>query len=124
MLGVGFDAHVVHHVSPHLKRACGRGAYVFQTLRELPRYRFEPIRVSIDGHERRAGSVVLTKGRLYAGQYRLAPEAQPNEPGFSVVLFERASPAAAMAYGAALPPQPAAEFYRSPPLAGVSGGKF
>ena len=103
MLGVGFDAHVVHHISPRLKRACGRGAYVLQTLRELPRYRFDPIRINIDGQERRAGSVVLTKGRLYAGKYRLAPEAQPLEPGFSVVVFERAGPAAAMAYGAALP---------------------
>ncbi len=25
MVGVGFDAHVVHHLSPRLKRACGRG---------------------------------------------------------------------------------------------------
>ncbi len=103
MLGVGFDAHVVHHTSPRLKRACGRGAYVFQTVRELPRYQFDPIRVCIDGQERRATSVILTKGHLYAGQYRLVPEAHPNDPGFSVVLFERAGPAAAMVYGAALP---------------------
>ncbi len=103
MLGVGFDAQVVHHLSPRLKRVCGRGAYVLQTLRELPRYRFDPIRVRIEEKEYQASSVVLTKGRLYAGKYRLAPEALPSEPGFSVVLFKRAGAGAAMVYGAALP---------------------
>ncbi len=103
MLGVGFDAHVVHRLSPRLKRACGRIAYVLQTLRELPRYGFAPIRLRIDGEERQASSVIVTKGRLYAGQYRLAPEARPGERGFSVVLFDRGGPGAAMFYGAALP---------------------
>src|ERR1700761_1338865 len=51
MLGVGFDAHVVHHLSLTLKRVCGRGAYVLQTLREVPRYRFRQIRMRIDGLE-------------------------------------------------------------------------
>ena len=103
MLGVGFDAHVVHHLSPRLKRACGRGAYVLQTLRELPRYDFGPIHVWIDGEERQASSIILTKGRLYGGQYELAPEARPSEPGLSVVLFERSGARAAMKFGAALP---------------------
>jgi YegS/Rv2252/BmrU family lipid kinase len=103
MLGVGFDAHVVHHLSPRLKRVCGRGAYVMQTMRELPRYPFAPIRLLVDGAELQAGSVILTKGCLYGGRYRLAPEARPDEPGFSVVLFDRSGPCAAMLYGAALP---------------------
>lgn len=103
MLGVGFDAQVVHHLSPRLKRVCGRAAYVLQTLRELPRYRFDPIRVKVDEKEYQASSVVLTKGCLYAGQYRLALDAHPSEPGFSVVLFQRAGAGAAMVYGAALP---------------------
>ncbi len=72
-------------------------------MRELPRYRFDPIRVRIDGKDYQAGSIILTKGCLYAGQYRLAPEAQPDERGFSAVLFERAGAGAALAYGAALP---------------------
>ena len=37
MLGVGFDAQVVHHLPVVLKRAFGRGAYAVQTLRELAR---------------------------------------------------------------------------------------
>ncbi len=103
MLGIGFDAHVVHHVSRMAKRALGKGAYVAQTLRELPRYRFEPIRLLIDGEEAVAGSVIVAKGSLYGGPYLLAPEARPDAPGFSVMLFEHAGIGAALIAGAALP---------------------
>lgn len=103
MLGVGLDAQVVQRLSRPLKRAIGRGAYVWQTLTELRRYDYAPIRLRIDGKEAEAASVIVTKGRLYAGPYLLAPEARPDEPGFSVALFQKGGPWAAMLYGAALP---------------------
>ena len=103
MLGVGFDAHVVHRLPLSLKRALGRGAYVLQTLRELARYGFQPIRLRLDGVETQAGSAIVTKGRLYAGRYLLAPEARPERPGFTVVLFDHAGAASAALYGLALP---------------------
>jgi YegS/Rv2252/BmrU family lipid kinase len=103
MLGVGLDAQVVHRLPWQLKRAMGRSAYVVQTLRELLRYDYAPIRLRIDGQETEAASVIVTKGRLYAGQYLLAPAARPGEPGFSVALFDRRGPWAALMYGAALP---------------------
>jgi diacylglycerol kinase (ATP) len=103
MLGVGFDAHVVHNLSAPVKRVIGRGAYVLQTVRELARYRFAPIHLRVDGEDMQAASAIISKGRLYAGQYLLAPDAMPALGGFSVVLFERAGPIAALLYGAALP---------------------
>ncbi len=103
MLGIGFDAHVVHHISRIAKRALGKGAYVAQTLRELPRYGFEPIQLLIDGEEAEAGSVIVAKGSLYGGPYLLAPDARPDEPGFSVILFEQAGIGPALVAGAALP---------------------
>ncbi len=103
MLGIGFDAHVVHHVSRRVKRAFGRGAYVLQTLRELPRYGFETMRLRVDGVPHEAGSVIISKGCLYGGPYMLAPDASSASPGFSVVLFERAGIGAALLAGAALP---------------------
>ena len=87
MLGVGFDAAVVHHMPLRLKRWAGRGAYVAQSLREMARYGFPPVTVRLDGVERRAASVVVSKGRLYAGRYLLAPAARPAERGFQVALF-------------------------------------
>jgi len=103
MLGVGFDAHVVHHLSAPVKRLVGRGAYVIQTVRELVRYRFAPIHLRIDDRDMHAASAIISKGRLYAGPYLLAPDAVPSLAGFSVVLFERVGPCAALLYGAALP---------------------
>ncbi len=103
MLGVGLDAQVVHRLPGALKRVLGRGAYVLQTLREMARYDYAPIRLRIDGREAVAGSVIVSKGTLYAGQYMLAPDARPGEPGFTVALFERSGPWSALMYGAALP---------------------
>ncbi len=103
MLGIGFDAQVVHRLSLPLKRLLGRGAYVVQSLRETARYKFPPIRLRIDAMETEVASAVITKGRLYGGKFLLAPEAQPAEPGFSVILFGSGGPGAALMYGAALP---------------------
>jgi diacylglycerol kinase (ATP) len=103
MLGVGFDAHVVRHMSIALKRTFGRGAYVLQTLRELAVYPFPPIHLRLDGEETQAASVIVSKGRLYGGRFLLAPAACATEPGFSVVLFDHAGMGAALMYGAALP---------------------
>jgi diacylglycerol kinase (ATP) len=103
MLGVGFDAQVVHRLPVELKRAFGRCAYALQTLRELALYRFAPIHLRLDGEETQASSVIVSKGRLYGGRFLLAPTACATQPGFSVVLFDHAGMAAALLYGAALP---------------------
>ncbi len=103
MVGAGFDAAVVHNLPIPLKRMVGRGAYVLQSLREAGRYRFAPIRLTLDGAPAEAGSVIVTKGRLYGGPFLLAPDASPAQAGFTVALFERSGPLAALAYGAALP---------------------
>ncbi len=102
MIGAGFDAEVVHHLPLGLKRVLGPSAYVLQGLRETVRYRFPRITITIDGQTTEAGSVIVTKGRFYAGHYVLAPGADPLAPGFTVAMFDRAGPFAAMAYGAAL----------------------
>ena len=103
MLGVGFDAHVVHRLSLPLKRLLGRGAYVVQSLNEMLRYEYTPIRLRLDGQETQATSVIVSKGRLYGGRYLLAADARPGERGFSVSLFEHGGPASTLFYGAALP---------------------
>jgi diacylglycerol kinase family enzyme len=103
MVGVGLDAQVVHGLNMPLKRLMGKGAYVAQTMREMIRYKFPRLRLRLDGVEMEAASVIVSKGKLYAGRFTLAPDADPGAPGFSVALFERYGPAAAMMYGAALP---------------------
>lgn len=103
MLGVGLDAQVVHHLNLHMKRMIGRMAYVAQTLREMPRYRYPAIPVLLDGRAMETASIIVSKGELYAGPYRLALGARPDRPGFTVAMFNNRGPAAALMYGAALP---------------------
>jgi diacylglycerol kinase family enzyme len=103
MVGLGFDGAVVHGLQPLLKRAIGRGAYVWQSLWESVAYGFPKVRLTVDGKDYEAASVVVTKGRLYGGPYLLAPNAASTRPGFQVALFETPGTFAALLAGAALP---------------------
>jgi diacylglycerol kinase (ATP) len=103
MLGVGFDAHVVRRVSFPMKKLLGKGAYVLRSMAELPRYAYPPIRLRLDEIETQAASVIVSKGRFYGGRFRLAADAVPEAPGFTVVLFDRGGPVSAAMYGMALP---------------------
>ena len=122
MLGVGLDAQVVHRLPKRLKRLLGRGAYVLQTMRELLRYDYEPIRLRIDGRPAEAASVIVSKGTLYAGQYLLAPGARPGEPGFTVALFEGRGPWVRADVRRCTAVQPAAQRARAAPGARVARG--
>lgn len=103
MLGVGFDAAVVAGIDLALKRRIGRAAYVWQALRQLPGYGFPCCRVVMEGREHSASSVVVCKGRLYAGRHLLAPAARPGAPGFQVAVLQPAGPGSILLGGLALP---------------------
>lgn len=104
MLGAGFEAAVVHHLPPGLKRRIGKGAYVWQTLREITRHQFRDLHFSADGGVwETAHSLIITKGRLYAGRHLIAPGASPLQPGFTLVIQRGPARLGALLAGAALP---------------------
>lgn len=90
MAGVGFDAHVVSHVSPGLKRAVGKLAYVIETLRQLLRYRPFLYDAVVDGKPYRAASVIVANGHFYGGRFVCAPSARLESTDFQACLFGRA----------------------------------
>ena len=122
MVGVGFDAQVVHHLPIVLKRMFGRGAYVIQTLRELAGYRFPTIHLRLDGEKTQAASVIVSKGRLYGGRFVLAPSACAAEPGFSVVLFNHSGSCCRAAVRRCIAAQPAEPRARRAARPGAAGG--
>lgn len=102
MAGAGFDALVVAGVDGRLKRLCGKCAYVFESLLRMASWRAAPYVVTIDGKRHEAASVIIAKGRFYAGRYVVAPAAHLPAPSFQVVLFQKGGRLAVMRYGLAL----------------------
>ncbi|MCH4143506.1 diacylglycerol/lipid kinase family protein [Acetobacter peroxydans] len=89
MAGIGLDSNIVLKVSKHFKYYCGKMAYVFQTLSSLLFYDYRTIKLDIDGQIHEAVSVVISKGRLYAGRYALCAQSMQEEKKFSVVLIKK-----------------------------------
>lgn len=102
MAGAGFDAHVVAGVSGRLKRWMGKGAYVWETLRQFRLYPFPFFELTIDGEETTACSVIAANARHYGGRFMIAREAELDAPTLEVCLFDRGGPLHAMIYAVAL----------------------
>jgi diacylglycerol kinase (ATP) len=95
MAGAGFDAEIVRCVGRRRKRRFGRLAFLPAILRALG-YRPAEILARADGVDYRAASVILARGRHYAGGFVLAPAARLGEPLLHLVLFREAGPRAVL----------------------------
>lgn len=102
MAGVGFDAHVVAGVDGRLKRWLGKGAYIWETLRQFRSYPFPRFRLVIDGEETAAYSVIAANARHYGGRFVIAEAASLETPSLEVCLFDRGGRWQAMRFAAAL----------------------
>ncbi|MEO3432719.1 diacylglycerol kinase family protein [Inquilinus sp. CAU 1745] len=102
MAGVGFDAHVVAGLDSGLKRRIGKGAYVWETARQLAAGPAARYRVTVDGRPFEAASAVIANSHYYGGRFVLAPDATPLRSGFEICLFERGGRPATVGYMAAM----------------------
>ncbi|WP_369025646.1 diacylglycerol kinase family protein [Qipengyuania sp. RANM35] len=79
-LSIGPDSHAVARVSGPLKKRIGRYAYVvamMQQMREWPRSAMQIRGTAVDGErfECAAEAVIVSSAALYAGPFRLSPQA-------------------------------------------------
>ena len=79
-LSIGPDSHAVARVSGKLKKRIGRYAYVvamMQQMREWPRAPMQVRGTTTEGEtfEDEAEAVIVSNAALYAGPFRLSPEA-------------------------------------------------
>ena len=72
-------------------------------MREIVRHDAALLRVVADGQEFHAHSVVVTKGRLYAGRFIIAPNANARGDDFYVVALPQPRRSDAIRHAAALP---------------------
>jgi YegS/Rv2252/BmrU family lipid kinase len=87
MAGVGFDAHIVYHLSAGLKTRLGKGAYWISGFAQAAR-RFPEFEIEVDGGTRAVCSFALvSRVRNYGGDFEIATSASLLQDHFEVVLF-------------------------------------
>ena len=88
MTGIGYDAWVVAGIDPALKKKVGKLAYVISMLQQLRQFGTRRYRIEIDGQAHEARSIVITKGRHYAGSYTLTRQADIGKPSLQAILVQ------------------------------------
>lgn len=80
MAGIGFDADAVYRVNKKMKKYSGKAAYISSGLRNLLKWKPEPVTVLVDGRQYSASSLIVCNGAKYGGEIKAAPEAGLHEP--------------------------------------------
>jgi diacylglycerol kinase (ATP) len=99
----GFDADIVAAILPGLKRRFGRLAFAWAIAGGVVRYRAHDLVVRCGGTKHAAATVIAANGRLYAGSWVIAPQADLAEPMLDLLLFRRSGRLAVLRYLLALP---------------------
>lgn len=105
-LSVGPDSVTVANLSEPLKKRIGRYAYVVAAMRQLvkwPRAAIPIVGELADGtpFKTEAEAVILSRGALYAGPFRLSPAAGLESETVELVTLRRAGRARFLGFGSA-----------------------
>ena len=87
MVSAGLDATVLAALDVKLKWRFGEAAIAWQGLREWWRYSYPNIEVIADGERLAATFAAVANIPFYAGSFRLAPGARPDDRRLELVLF-------------------------------------
>ncbi|RDC60742.1 hypothetical protein HME9302_01958 [Alteripontixanthobacter maritimus] len=95
-LSMGPDSHAVAGVSAKLKGSIGRYAYLVALARQMARWPRHATRVSgelADGtpFETEAEAVIVSRGSLYAGSFRLSAKAHLATETFELITLARST---------------------------------
>ena len=88
LAGTGLDARIVAGVSSTLKKFIGKWAYILEAAWQWLRKRLPDYDLEIDKAPYKAGSVIITNGRLYAGRFEVAPDADLGTYGLKFLLLK------------------------------------
>lgn len=102
-LSIGPDSHAVASISGELKKRIGRLAYAVAMMRLLRRWPVGTMTVrgeTTEGErfEVEAGAVIASHGALYAGPFRLSPKAALATDGVELIVLNRSSRLATVAF--------------------------
>ncbi|HKI01819.1 MAG TPA: diacylglycerol kinase family protein [Thermoanaerobaculia bacterium] len=98
MVSAGLDATLLAALDVRLKWRFGKAAIAWQGLAEWWRYPYPPLRIVADGERLEASFAAVSNTPYYAGAFRLAPDARPDDGWFELVLFRGTGRAATLAF--------------------------
>jgi diacylglycerol kinase (ATP) len=86
---VGMSGAVAARANGMSKALGGRATFYYALVREFVRWRNTEVTVALDDAERRAAmhDVIVANGRWHGGGMKLAPEAEPDDGLFDVILI-------------------------------------
>lgn len=87
MISAGLDSSVLAALDTRLKWRFGKGAILWQGLREWWRYPYPRFQILADGEPFEASFVAVSNIPYYGGAYALAPGARPHDGRLDLVLF-------------------------------------
>ena len=90
VVGVGFDAEAVRHFEEGHMRALGQVGFVLPVLQALGRQSGEVLRVTVNDRTLKVHWVIVTRGKHYAANLLLTPDADPFGNGFHIICFKGA----------------------------------
>ena len=90
MCSAGFDARAVHSVRQDVKEVVGAPAYALSAMAALSTFIPPTMNLVLDGRAWSPGSafmVVVANSPSYAGEFRIAPDAEMDDGLLDVILF-------------------------------------
>jgi YegS/Rv2252/BmrU family lipid kinase len=98
MVSAGLDAALLAALDTRLKWRFGKAAIACQGIVEWWRYPYPPLAVTADGERLAASFVSISNIPYYAGSFRLAPAARPDDGWLELVLFQGSGRAATLSF--------------------------
>ncbi|HEX8950009.1 MAG TPA: diacylglycerol kinase family protein [Dissulfurispiraceae bacterium] len=89
MAGIGFDGETIFGISERVKKLTGKGAYIISGLKTVLRY--NPPLLTIKAQDRTVAgyAAIVSKASCYGGAFRVAPDADLEDPSFYVFVTHK-----------------------------------
>ncbi|MBA3060292.1 MAG: diacylglycerol kinase family lipid kinase [Nitrospirae bacterium] len=87
MAGIGYDGETVYGIKNGLKKYSGKGAYILSGLKTLMRWAPDKLTFTMDGKSCEGYSAIICKTSKYAGNFRIAPDADIKNADFYAFIM-------------------------------------
>lgn len=87
MAGIGYDGETVYGIKDRIKRYSGKGAYILSGLKTLLRWAPDKLTFTMDGESCEGYSAIICKTSKYAGNFRIAPDADIKNADFYAFIM-------------------------------------